>query len=93
MNQGDLAIETGDLDAALASYAAAESMQPDNAEMKFWHAVSRVNVGDVDGALPLFRAAFALDRSWAELLPRLHGVGLLDIDDPGLARILETGAR
>lgn len=93
MNRGDLAIESGDLAAALESYAAAASMQPGNAEMKFWHAVSRVNVGDVDGAVPLFRAAFALDPSWAELLPRLRGVGLLEIDDAGLARILEPDDR
>jgi len=92
MNAGDLAIERGDDERALAEYAAAAEMQPGNAEMKFWHAVARVGIGDVDGAVPLFRAAFDLDPSWAELLPRLRGVGLLDVDDATLDRLLGGAA-
>ena len=55
MNEGDLALERNDTQAALKAYSAAEALVPDNAEMVFWHAVSLVNVGKVDEALPLLR--------------------------------------
>ena len=42
----------------------------------------------VDEALPLFRKVFAIDRSWAEMTPRLPKSGLLP-DNPALvARIM-----
>ena len=90
MNAGDLAIEEGDEAKALREYGAAEKMFPGNAEMKYWHAVSLVNMGRVDEALPLFREIFAMDKNWAELTPRLPGVGLLNADEATLKKILDT---
>lgn len=84
MNEGDLAIEEGDEAKALREYSAAEAMFPDNLEMKFWHAVSLVNMGRLDEAQPLFEDVFAKDENWKELLPRLPGVGLLQIDEESL---------
>jgi uncharacterized Ntn-hydrolase superfamily protein len=91
MNRGDLAIEQGDIDAALREYGAAEAMFPDNLEMKFWHAVSLVNVGRVDESLPLFKEIFSKDKNWAILLPRLPKVGLLEADERTVERILAVG--
>ncbi len=88
MNQGDLAIEHGDVDAALREYGAAEAMFPDNMEMKFWHAVSLVNVGRVDESLPLFKTIFINDVNWATLIPRLPKSGVLTADDATIKKIL-----
>ncbi len=88
MNRGDLAIEQGDVEAALREYGAAEALFPANVEMKFWHAVSLVNAGRVEDSLPLFKEIFAADRNWAILLPRLPKVDLLDADAETIERIL-----
>lgn len=88
MNQGDLAIEHNDVEAALKHYSAAEAMFPHNMEMKFWHAVSLVNVGRLDDALPLFENIFVNNTNWATLVQRLPASGLLNVDTKGMERIL-----
>jgi uncharacterized Ntn-hydrolase superfamily protein len=80
MNKGDHALEGGDIDAAMQNYGQAEALQPDNLEMKFWHAVSLVNAGRAGAAEPLFAGIFTADTRWRELLPRLVQAGLLDAD-------------
>lgn len=88
MNAGDLAVEEGNEAKALQEYGAAEALFPGNLEMKYWHAVSLVNMGRVEESLPLFREIFAKDPNWAELTPRLPKVGLLNADDATLKKIL-----
>src|ERR1041385_1091519 len=73
-NAGDLAVEKNDVDGALREYGTAETMMPDNLEMKYWHAVSLVNVGRLEESLPIFKTVFAADPNWAELTPRLPKV-------------------
>jgi uncharacterized Ntn-hydrolase superfamily protein len=90
MNNGDLAVEHGDVNGALREYGAAEKMFPDNLEMKFWHATALVNAGRVEESLPLFREVFKRDRNWATLLPRLPRTGTLTADDATIARILSV---
>ncbi|MEK7799809.1 MAG: DUF1028 domain-containing protein, partial [Acidobacteriota bacterium] len=91
MNAGDLAVEKGDDDRALAEYSAAAKLVPDNAEMIYWWAVALVNMGRVDDALPLFRKVFAMDRNWATLTPRLPKSGLLPDDPKLIDRIVKAG--
>ncbi|MFY2557561.1 DUF1028 domain-containing protein [Corallococcus terminator] len=91
MNEGDLALERKDTDAALAAYASAEKLAPGNAEMVFWHAISLVGVGRVDAALPLLQRTYAADPRWRELVLRLPAAGLLP-DDPKLLSRL-TGSK
>jgi len=93
MNRGDLAMEQGDFETAMKEYGAAETMMPDNLEMKFWHAVGLVNKGRVDDALPLFKEIFAKDRNWAVLLPRLPKVDLLPKDEAVIQKILAVAAK
>ncbi len=88
MNRGDVAVEKNDIDGALKEYRAAEAMFPENLEMKFWHAVSLVNMGKTDDALPLFRTIFAAEKNWSLLIPRLPKSGVLNADDPTIQRIL-----
>lgn len=96
MNAGDVAVEQGDLPAALAAYAAADSLLPGSLEVRFWHAVTLAANGHVERALPIFRAVFAADRNWVELTRRLVKPGLLPDTEDGralLARILREAPR
>jgi uncharacterized Ntn-hydrolase superfamily protein len=93
MNDGDLAVEHGDVTGALREYGAAETMVPDNVEMKFWHAAALVNAGRVDESLPLFRSVFSIDRHWAELIPRLPASGTLTASDSVLKKILSVAPK
>ena len=66
---------------------------PDNLEMKFWHAVSLVNAGQVDESLPVFRAIFLQDARWRELVLRLNDAGLLEADRQVLERLTGPGSQ
>ena len=89
MNQGDLAVEHGDMDLAMKEYMAAEEMFPDNEEMKYWHAVTLVNNEGLKEALPLFKEVFAKNENWKILTPRLIDVGLLKVSEEDLKKILK----
>ena len=88
MNAGDLAVEHGDTEKALAEYAAAEEIQPHNLEMIYWHAINLVNLGKLEDALPMFKRVFEGDANWAVLTPRLVEVNLLNADETALEKIL-----
>jgi len=90
MNRGDQAVEHDDIDGALREYSAAESMVPENLEMRFWHAVALVNAGRIEESLPIFRQVFQADPSWAVLIPRLPASGTLIADATTLATILSV---
>jgi uncharacterized Ntn-hydrolase superfamily protein len=87
MNQGDLAIEEGDMASALKEYGTAESMFPDNLEMKFWKAVALANNGRLDEALPVFGEVFRADENWRELAARLPASELLNLTEEELRTI------
>ena len=93
MNDGDLAVEHKDNDRALAEYAAAAALVPDNAEMVYWHAVALVNMGRIEDSLPLFKRVFAKDKNWATLTPRLAKVGLIPDDPKLIERIVNVGEK
>jgi len=93
MNRGDLAVEHGDVDAALREYSAGEAMFPDNLEMKFWHAVALVNAGRISESLPIFESVFKADQDWVTLVPRLPASGTLTADQPTIHRILSVAPR
>ena len=93
MNDGDLAVERKDHEAALKAYAAAEALVPGNAEMIYWHAVALVNMKRVDESLPLFARAFGIDPNWKVLTPRLVGAGLLPDDPAALKKIMDVEAK
>jgi uncharacterized Ntn-hydrolase superfamily protein len=88
MNEGDLAVERKDHEAALRAYAGAEALAPDAAEMIYWHAVALVNMKRVEESLPLFAKVFGMEPTWKALTPRLVGVGLLPDDPAALKKIL-----
>lgn len=88
MNNGDLAIEKNDMELAMKEYSAAEQMFPDNPEMKYWHAITLVNNGKLEEALPMLKEVFSKDTNWKTLTERLPKSGLLKEED--LRKILDA---
>jgi uncharacterized Ntn-hydrolase superfamily protein len=88
VDAGDVAVEKNDMSAAIKEYGEAESMLPDDVEMKFWRAVTLVNKGQTAEALPLFKIVFAKDNNWTLLVPQLRKVDVLICDDATEKRIL-----
>ena len=89
MNEGDLAIEHGDEKKALQEYGAAQEMFPENIEMRYWSAVSLVNIGKTEQALPMFKKIFSEDANWIELTRRIFLNGMLSTDEATLIKIVE----
>jgi len=92
MNEGDLALEHGDVEGALRRYHAAMALAPDHAEMVFWSAVALANAGRVEESLPLFARAYGKGEQWRELARRLPGVDLLSAPPEAIERILAVPA-
>lgn len=89
MNQGDLAMEMGDMAKALEEYAKAERSLPGNLEIRYWKAIGMANNHQIGEALDLFKEIFDNDENWRELTGRLPAVGLLNISEEDLKKILE----
>ena len=90
MNRGDHAFEQNHVQKAVNEYGAAQALFPENPEMKFWLAVSLVNAGRVDNALPIFKRVFNQDKNWHLLVPRLSAVDLLPSDQAVIGKILSV---
>jgi uncharacterized Ntn-hydrolase superfamily protein len=88
MNAGDEAMTVNDVDAAVARYDAAATLEPGNAEMAYWAGITLASVGRVEDALPRLGRAYAADPGWAVLTARLPAAGLLPEDSALLARLL-----
>ncbi len=87
-NQGDLYIETGEIDKALKEYDLATEYYPENPELPFWTAISLASVDRVDEALPIFKDVFEKAPDLRDLIPRLIPAGLLP-DDRALIKIIQ----
>jgi uncharacterized Ntn-hydrolase superfamily protein len=87
VEEADELAAAGDLEGALAGYAAAHAEQPGNAELAFWHGVTLAANGREQEAQELLDAAYAVGDGWRELLRRLPAAGLFP-DDPELIRRL-----
>jgi uncharacterized Ntn-hydrolase superfamily protein len=90
MNNGDVAVEKNDMELAMKEYSAAMSMFPDNLEMKYWTAITLVNVGELDKALPIFKEIFSKDENWKILTPRLIKNEMLIADEETLQKIMNV---
>lgn len=90
MNNGDLAVEKGNMKEAMHQYSSAEKMFPGNAEMKLWTAVTLANNNQLDKALPIFKKVFEMGKNWKTLTPRLIKPGLLKVNEEQLKKILSV---
>jgi uncharacterized Ntn-hydrolase superfamily protein len=86
-NQGDLYIETGEIEKALKEYDLAAEYYPENPELPFWTAVSLASVNRADEALPIFKEVFEKAPDLRDLIPRLIPAGLLPDDKELIKRI------
>lgn len=86
-NRGDELMTEKKVDAALIEYAAASRLAPEIVELPFWHAVTLASIGREAEAAPIFRAVFAKEPLWLEMLERLPAAGLFPNDSALLARI------
>lgn len=89
MNQGDLAIERGEMKRAMEEYGKAESMYPNNLEMKYWHAIGLANSGQIEEAGKMLREVYRKDDNWRELTSRLPEVGLLNVSKKDMEKLLK----
>lgn len=71
MNEGDLAIEDGDIDAALKAYSEAENLLKGNVEVTYWKAISLWNADKKAEAIPILKSIFKKDPNWKTLTYRL----------------------
>jgi uncharacterized Ntn-hydrolase superfamily protein len=86
-NRGDELMTEQKVDLALEEYAAASRLAPEIVELPFWHAVTLASIGREAEAAPIFKAVFAREPVWAELLGRLPAAGLFPKDAALLERI------
>jgi len=89
-SRGDLAMEEKNGYKALSEFRAAERLAPRNEEIRFWHAVSLVNAGRIEDAVPMFKKVFERNENWAELVPRLSKVDMLSADESLIKRIVSA---
>jgi uncharacterized Ntn-hydrolase superfamily protein len=90
MNRGDEALEAEDSEGALREYGQARRLYPDSQEIGFWSAVSMVNAGEIEQALPIFTELLGAHPNWTILLDRIYRHGLLKTDKPGYRRIVAS---
>lgn len=88
MNKGDLAVEHNDMPTAMAEYSSAEALFPDNEEMKYWHAITLANIGQLENSLNLFKEVFHKNNNWVTLTKRLIKADLLNVTKEELNKIL-----
>lgn len=86
-NRGDELMTEKKVDEALVEYAAASKLAPEIVELPFWHAVTLASIGREAEAAPIFKAVFAKEPLWLEMLERLPAAGLFPDDPALLARI------
>jgi uncharacterized Ntn-hydrolase superfamily protein len=86
-NRGDELMTEQKVDLALKEYEAASRLAPEIVELPFWHAVTLAAIGREAEAAPIFKAVFAKEPIWSELLGRLPAAGLFPNDPVLLKRI------
>jgi len=89
MNNGDLALEKGQMREAMEEYGAAQKIFPDNLEMAYWTGITLINNGQLEKGKKVLRRVFAKDENWKELTSRLPEVDLLNVEDKVLKQILD----
>jgi uncharacterized Ntn-hydrolase superfamily protein len=86
-NRGDELMTEQKVDLALKEYEAASRLAPEIVELPFWHAVTLASIGREVDAAPIFKAVFAKEPIWVELIERLPAAGLFPDDRALINRI------
>jgi len=76
------------LKALLNHTAMPKKLYPENIEIKYWYAIALANAKMIDRSLPVFKKIFEEDENWLILTKRLPAVGLLNVTDEELQKII-----
>lgn len=87
MNQGDLEIETGNVEKAMTAYHAAMMLFPENLEMQYWTAITLASNKKIKEASAMLQKVYQKDQNWRELTRRLPKVGLLTVSPEDLREL------
>jgi uncharacterized Ntn-hydrolase superfamily protein len=87
-NRGDELMTEKKVEEALKEYAEASRLAPQILELPFWHAVTLASIGREAEAASIFKAVFAKEPVWADLLARLPAAGLFP-NDPALVQRIQ----
>ncbi len=87
--EGDALATAGKFDEAMAAYAEAAALYPENVEIPFWQALNLVGLDQVDRALPLFKQVFQREPVWRTVIQRLVGTELLPNKPEVIDKILK----
>ncbi len=90
-NRGDVALERNDMDGALAAYAEAEQLYPEQVELSFWRGITLLDRGHEQEAFELLTRVFAREPAWLAMPARLVAAGQLQADAALLARLQALG--
>ena len=83
MNNGDNLLSKGMTEDAFTAYDCAARLAPDIIELPFWQAVTLIETGREEEALPILKKVITAEPNWLTLIERLPAAGLLR-DDPVL---------
>lgn len=86
-NAGDAALEREDLAGALAEYARAEELLPEQVELSFWRGITLLQRGHEAEALAILARVFAREPAWTLMPARLAAAGHFPDDPDLLARV------
>lgn len=89
MNAGDLAVENNDMELAMKEYGQAESMFPENEEMKFWHGVTLTNNNRIENGVEILKSVIEKNNNWKILLFRLPQVKLINLSEEQLLNLFK----
>jgi uncharacterized Ntn-hydrolase superfamily protein len=87
MNRGDDLLSQGRVEDAFQAYDQAVRLAPGLIELPFWQAVTLIETGREDQAMPILREVFRQEPDWILLIARLPAAGLLRQDSDLMARI------
>jgi uncharacterized Ntn-hydrolase superfamily protein len=89
-NNGDLMTEKGDIGRALEEYGKSAELYPENAELKFWQAVTLIDHGELGKGKAILKRVFRSNKDLRTLLKSLVPAGLLKVDRETLQELLKA---
>ena len=91
LHEAKAALLARDAEDALGRLSRAVALAADQIEIRFYLAVSLLEVGREPEAVPIFRAVFDEEPRWRQLFPRLLPRGLVGRDPAAIDRIAALG--
>ncbi|RMA64884.1 DUF1028 domain-containing protein [Ulvibacter antarcticus] len=89
MNKGDYFVEKNEMQNAMLEYNSAMQMFPKNLEMQYWTAITLANDQKIEEASAMLQKIYAQDANWRTLTQRLPKVGLLNVSEEDLKKLLQ----